>query len=169
MRALNDAQVIPEAMLLKPSMVMPGLDTVLNDDSVSHVAAHTARVLRRTVPPAVPGIHFLSGGMGAQEATLSLQQLHREYPDAPWAISFSFGRALQDAPLKAWGGRPDRVEAAQALLLELARVNAQASIGQWDEVHPTPASGGISGGRILLPKLSYSSERKTPAAELFNW
>jgi fructose-bisphosphate aldolase class I len=156
-------------MLLKPSMVMPGLDTVLPEDSVAHVARHTARVLRRTVPPAIPGIHFLSGGMGAEEATLSLQQLHREYPDAPWAITFSFGRALQDAPLKTWGGRPDRIAAAQALLLDLARVNAQASIGEWNEVHPTPASGGLSKGRILLPKLSYSSERKKPAAELFDW
>jgi fructose-bisphosphate aldolase class I len=161
--------VIPEAMLLKPSMVMPGLDAVIHEDSVAHVATHTARVLRRTVPPAIPGIHFLSGGMGAQEATLSLQQLNRVYPDAPWAISFSFGRALQDAPLKAWAGRADRVAAAQALLLELARVNAQASIGEWDEVHPTPASGGLSSGRILLPKLSFSRERKMPAAELFNW
>lgn len=175
-------------------------------------------MLKRTVPPAVPGVHFLSGGMGAEEATQNLQQLQHEYPDAPWraacfpprsfatlarppvsrrlhpaarSLSFSYGRALQDAVLKAWSGLEENVPAAQArrgapggphklvsarfstdqaLLLELARVNAQAQLGEWDEVHPTPSSGGLSAGRILLPKLSYSSERpKTRAADLFNW
>lgn len=150
-------------------MVMPGLDATLDDDSPHLVAAYTARTLRRTVPPSIPGIHFLSGGMGAEETTRNLQLLQREYPEAPWIMSFSFGRALQDAPLKEWGGKPERVALAQQLLLDLARVNAEASTGEWNEVHPTPASGSISAGRILLPKLSYSSERKTPTAELFNW
>jgi len=170
MRAINEAQVVPEAMLLKPSMVLPGLDAPLGESARESVATHTAKVLKRTVPPAVPGVHFLSGGMGAEEATQNLQQLQHEYPDAPWSLSFSYGRALQDAVLKAWSGLEENVPAAQALLLELARVNAQAQLGEWDEVHPTPSSGGLSAGRILLPKLSYSSERpKTRAADLFNW
>ena len=151
-------------------------------------------MLKRTVPPAVPGVHFLSGGMGAEEATQNLQQLQHEYPDAPWraacfpprsfatlaqppvsrrlhpaarSLSFSYGRALQDAVLKAWAGRPENAEVAQALLLDLARVNGEAQLGVWNEEHPTPGRE-----RVLLPKLSYSSERREPAAaarDLFNW
>ena len=157
-------------MLLKPSMVLPGLDAVLDDSSKEMVACYTVRTLRRTVPPSVPGVHFLSGGMGSEEATQNLQQLQREYPDAPWSLSFSFGRALQDAVLKEWSGRGENVPKAQRMLLDLARVNAEAQLGKWNEVHPTPSSGSLSSGRILLPKLSYSSERKTKtAADLFNW
>merc|ERR1719263_2377418 len=101
-------------MLLKPSMVLPGLDASLAENDRESVATHTAKVLKRTVPPAVPGVHFLSGGMGAEEATQNLQQLQHEYPDAPWSLSFSYGRALQDAVLKAWSGLEENVPAAQA-------------------------------------------------------
>ena len=150
-------------------------------------------MLKRTVPPAVPGVHFLSGGMGAEEATQNLQQLQHEYPDAPWraaclpprsfatlarppvsrrlhpaarSLSFSYGRALQDTVLKAWQGKPKNIEYAQGLLRELARVNAEAQLGVWNEKdHPSPSTERL----IALPKLSYAQERRQEAASLFNW
>ena len=159
-RALNMHDVVLEASLVKPSMVLPGLDSLTVPREV--VAEHTVRTMMRTVPPAVPGIMFLSGGMGAQEATENLQQLQQEATNAPWLLSFSYGRALQDSVLKAWGGHAANVEAAQRLLVELARVNGEAQLGEWDEDHPAAGSS-----RTALPKLSYSSERAT--VELFNW
>jgi len=160
MRELNLHDVILEAVLFKPSMVLPGLDNVVTKEEV---AKYTARTLLRTVPPAVVGVHFLSGGMGAEEATQNLQQLQREAPHAPWALSFSFGRALQDPVLKEWAGSADNVGAAQALMYELCRVNGEATLGVWDEQHP--ATGG---GRVSLPKLSLASER-VKDGDIFNW
>ena len=103
---------------------------------------------------------------GAEEATQNLQLLQRACPDSPRSLSFSFGRALQDAVLKAWAGDPANTETAQELLLELARVNSEAQLGVWNEEHP--ASGG---DKIGLPKLSYASERAegNEALNLFNW
>jgi len=161
--ALHANDVVLEAMLLKPSMVLPGLDAVVEDASREQVAKYTVRSLKRVVPPAIPGIHFLSGGMGSEEATQNLQAVQRECPDAPWRLSFSFGRALQDAVLKQWAGKAENVPAAQHLLVELARVNSEAQQGIWNEEHPTPG-----GGRLQLPKLSFSSERRQNA-DLFNW
>ena len=121
--------------------------------------------MMRSVPPAVPGIHFLSGGMGAEEATQNLQLLQRACPDSPWSLSFSFGRALQDAVLKAWAGDERNVAVAQELMCDIARVNAEAQLGVWNEEHPSPGPG-----RLNLPKLSYSSERREATArDLFNW
>ena len=82
-RKLNSYDVVPEAMLLKPGMVLPGLDAAMVPKE--DVAKFTARSMMRTVPPAVPGIHFLSGGMGAEEATSNLQALQRACPNAPWS------------------------------------------------------------------------------------
>ena len=147
-------------------MVLPGLDASLAESDQEEVARLTTQTMMRSVPPAVPGIHFLSGGMGAEEATQNLQLLQRACPKAPWALSFSFGRALQDSVLKSWEGDEANVEEAQALLLELARVNSEAQLGVWNEEHPSP---GV--GRIQLDKLSYSSERVPTGqqANLFNW
>jgi fructose-bisphosphate aldolase class I len=164
-RALNTHDVVLEAMLLKPSMALPGLDASLAESDRDEVARLTAQTMMRSVPPAVPGIHFLSGGMGAEEATQNLQGLQAACPNAPWALSFSYGRALQDAVLKTWAGKSENVGQAQALLLELSRVNSEAQLGVWDEVHPDAGGGGSA-----MPKLSYSSERQEVAgAALFNW
>lgn len=162
--------VVLEAMLLKPSMVLPGLDASLAENDRDEVARLTVQTMLRSVPPAVPGIHFLSGGMGAEEATQNLQQLQRAVGDAsPWALSFSYGRALQDPVLKKWSGEEVNTAESQALLLELARVNAEAQLGEWDEVHPSPGLDRLN----TLPKLSFSSERggiaATKAEQLFNW
>ena len=166
-RALNTHDVMLEAMLLKPSMVLPGLDASLAENDPDEVARLTVQTMMRSVPPAVPGIHFLSGGMGAEEATQNLQQLQKVCPQpAPWALSFSYGRALQDAVLKAWKGDPSCVGVAQALLLELARVNAEAQLGTWNEKeHPSPGLGRLT----TMPKLSYAQERRQEATQLFNW
>ena len=165
--ALRQHGVCLEAMLLKPNMALPGLDALI--PTKEEVAYYTARVLKRTVPPAVPGIFFLSGGMGAEEATLNLQALAHEYPDAPWALTFSFGRALQDGVLKAWEGEPENVAVAQQLLLDLTRVNSEAVRGVWDERHPMAAAGKGESGRLVgLAKYSYSEERKE-SGNIFNW
>ena len=85
--------------------------------------------------------------------------------DSPWSLSFSFGRALQDAVLKAWAGDERNVAVAQELMCDIARVNAEAQLGVWNEEHPSPGPG-----RLNLPKLSYSSERREATArDLFNW
>ena len=132
------------------------------DGAEEDVAKFTVRSMMRTVPPAVPGIHSL-GRDGRRGATSNLQALQRACPNAPWSLSFSFGRALQDSVLKTWAGDDANADAAQTLLRELARVNGEAQAGVWNEEHPSPG-----GGRVLLPKLSYSSERRKPS-ELFNW
>ena len=110
-RALNAHDVVLEAMLLKPSFILPGLDASLAENDQEEVARLTVQTMMRSVPPAVPGIHFLSGGMGAEEATQNLQLLQRACPESPWSLSFSFGRALQDAVLKAWRASKDVVAA----------------------------------------------------------
>merc|ERR1712146_306464 len=99
-------------------MVLPGLDATISENDQEEVARYTVQTMLRSVPPAVPGIHFLSGGMGAEEATQNLQALQRACPNSPWALSFSYGRALQDPVLKAWGGHAENVPIAQELLLE---------------------------------------------------
>ena len=146
-------------------MCLPGLDAPLDADE-DEVARLTARAMLRSVPPAVPGIPFLSGGMAAFAAPSNLYTLQQQCPDAPWSLSFSYGRALQDSVLKAWAGDEQNVEAAQSQLRELARVNAEAQLGVWNEEHPVP---DIT--RIAVPKHSYADERRgsTTPADLFNW
>ena len=90
-------------MVLKPNMVVPGQNSG-QKASVEEVAEKTVRALRATVPPAVPGIAFLSGGQSDEEATAHLSAMNAMY-DLPWKLTFSYGRALQAAALKAWGGK----------------------------------------------------------------
>jgi fructose-bisphosphate aldolase class I len=126
-------------------MILPGLD--VPTPPPADVAAATVRVMLRTIPPAVPGIHFLSGGMSEEESTLNLQALQEACPDAPWALTFSYGRALQSATLKKWAGAPRGSadwDAAQAVLVALAKANSAAQQGKYVGPHPVPG-----GGRIL--------------------
>ena len=131
--------------------------------SMDEVALATVRVLQHTVPVAVPGVTFLSGGMSEEDASLALNAMNALDTCKPWSLTFSYGRALQDPVLKAWDGDAANAPIAQQLLLDLARVNAEAQRGEWDEEHPSPGAG-----RVLRPKLSYSNERRQPAA-LFDW
>ena len=123
------AEVDLTGMLLKPNMVISGQDAAEQADP-QEVAERTIAVFRRVVPAAVPGIVFLSGGQSDEIATQHLNLMNRLGPQ-PWALSFSYGRALQAAPLKAWGGKPENVAAAQAAYLKRARANGLASLGKY--------------------------------------
>jgi fructose-bisphosphate aldolase class I len=98
--------------------------------SVEEVAEKTARVLKACVPAAVPGIAFLSGGQSDEEATAHLDALNR-IGGLPWRLTFSYGRALQAAPQKAWSGKSENVAAAQRAFSHRARMNGLATLGQW--------------------------------------
>lgn len=124
---LYDQGLSLEHMLLKPNMVLPG-STCPQQADVETVAQATLRVLRRTVPAAVPGIVFLSGGQSAERATAHLQAMAACGPH-PWVVSFSFARALQEPALAAWRGRAENVAAAQAAFHERARCNGAARRG----------------------------------------
>lgn len=130
-KALNDEHVLLEGTLLKPNMVLSGADGP--GASVTDAAYLTVRTLSRAVPPAVPGIVFLSGGQSEEEATAHLAAMNRvkDLP-RPWALSFSYGRALQSSTLKAWGGKTDNVKAAQTAFLARAKANGQATLGEGD-------------------------------------
>jgi fructose-bisphosphate aldolase class I len=98
--------------------------------SVEEVAARTIQILKRCVPPAVPGIAFLSGGQSDADATAHLDAMNR-IGGFPWKLTFSYGRALQAAPQKAWSGKTENVAAAQRAFAHRARMNGLASLGQW--------------------------------------
>jgi len=128
--ALHGHRVVLEHMLLKPSMVVAGKEQT-QQASAAEVARQTVRVLRRTVPAAVPGIVFLSGGQTPAEATAHLDAINRLGPQ-PWGLSFSYGRALQEPVLHAWKGQPANVHSAQEALHERARLNGAASEGRYN-------------------------------------
>jgi fructose-bisphosphate aldolase class I len=128
--ALRSHRVLLEGMLLKPNMVVPGIDSA-ETASVTEVAAATLRVLRRNVPAAVPGIVFLSGGQDARSATAHLNEINVIPEAPPWRISFSYGRALQDPALEAWRGQAGRVHAGQQALIHRARCNSAACLGTY--------------------------------------
>jgi len=125
--ALHRVQL--EGMLLKPNMVVSGSNCP-RQAGIDEVAETTLAVLRRRVPAAVPGIVFLSGGQSEEEATAHLNAMNAMGPQ-PWQVSFSYGRALQQSALKAWGGKPENVAAAQAAYLHRARLNGLARSGAY--------------------------------------
>ena len=127
--ALASQRVEFEKMVLKPSMVVAGA-SCKQQASVNEVAERTVKVLRRTVPAAVPGIAFLSGGQSDELATAHLDAMNK-LGGAPWALTFSYGRALQAAPLKTWKGSAANVAAAQAAFLHRARLNSLAAQGKY--------------------------------------
>ena len=123
------ARVKLEGTVLKPNMVVAGKKCA-KQPSVAEVAAKTLRVLKECVPAAVPGIAFLSGGQSDLDATARLDAMNRS-GGLPWKLSFSFSRALQAAPQKAWAGKTENVPAAQAAFAHRAHMNSLASLGQW--------------------------------------
>ena len=129
-RSLFDQRVVLEHMLLKPNMVIAG-GACAHQDSVDGVADATVASLKRTVPSAVPGIVFLSGGQTEEQATAHLNAMNKRHQDLPWQLSFSYGRALQASVLKAWGGDPGNVAAAQAVYEHRARLNGAARSGAY--------------------------------------
>jgi len=123
------ARVKLEGTVLKPNMVVAGKKCA-KQPSVAEVAEKTLRVLKECVPAAVPGIAFLSGGQSDLDATARLDAMNRS-GGLPWKLSFSFSRALQAAPQKAWAGKTENVPAAQAAFAHRAHMNSLASLGQW--------------------------------------
>ncbi len=116
-------------MILKPNMVISGKKCATRT-TPEQVAAATVRCLKRHVPAAVPGIMFLSGGQTPAEATLHLSLMNR-LGSLPWQLSFSYGRALQDAALSAWGGKPGNVAAGQKEFQKWSRLNGLARSGRF--------------------------------------
>ena len=134
--ALHRHAVELELMLLKPSMVLPGKEA--GQAAPAEVAAQTVQVLKRTVPAAVPGVFFLSGGQTPTEATANLDAMNRLGP-LPWRLSFSYGRALQEPPLLAWHGEAANAAQAQRTLLHRSRLNALACLGQYQAAQENAA------------------------------
>ncbi len=128
--ALHLHGVSLEYMILKPNMVLPGKDCRTADPQ--EVAEATLRTLKRTVPAAVPSINFLSGGQGPEEATANLNAINQLRGNAPWQLSISYGRALQQPALHAWSGKPENRQQAQQELLKRARLNSLARQGKYE-------------------------------------
>jgi len=129
-RELYFAGVNLEGMILKPNMVIPGQNCP-TQASAQQVAAQTVKCLKATVPSTVPGIAFLSGGQSDTAATEHLSLMNAT-GDLPWALTFSYGRALQAAALKAWSGKPENTAAAQRAFAHRAKMNGAAALGNWE-------------------------------------
>ena len=130
---LNSQRVLLEGMILKPNMVLPGL-ACPGKASVDEVVNITVKTLWRTVPAAVPGIAFLSGGQPPELASAHLNAMnHRFKSQLPWAVSFSFARAIQQPALEIWRGQESNIPAAQNTLLHRAKCNAMARRGEYSE------------------------------------
>jgi fructose-bisphosphate aldolase class I len=128
---LNSQRVMLEGMILKPNMVLPGL-ACPKQDSVDDVADATVTCLLRAVPAAVPGIVFLSGGQSGELASARLNAMNVRFASRmPWALTFSFSRAIQQPALEIWSGQDANVKAAQRALLHRARCNRAAHRGEY--------------------------------------
>ncbi len=125
------ARVALEGIVLKPNMIISGKKCP-QQASVAQVAEETIKVLKRTVPSAVPGIAYLSGGQSDVDATAHLDAMNK-LGGFPWKMTFSYGRALQAAPQKAWAGKQENVAAAQQAFAHRARMNGLASKGEWNK------------------------------------
>ena len=131
--ALHRHQVVLECIVLKPSMVTPGKD-LPSKASPEQVAEATIKVFRRSVPAAVPSINFLSGGQTPVEATANLNAMNALYPNVPWELSFSYGRALQEPALQAWQGQAENAAATQQALYQRALLNGAARTGEYTPI-----------------------------------
>lgn len=129
-KALNDHHVYLEGTLLKPNMVTAG-QSCTKKYTPEEVAIATVTALRRTVPAAVPGVTFLSGGQSEEDASVHLNAINQVKLLRPWALTFSYGRALQASVLRAWAGKKENVCAGQNELLKRARANSLAAQGKY--------------------------------------
>jgi fructose-bisphosphate aldolase class I len=129
---VRDHGVELSGLLLKPNMVISGKNAS-EQAGVEQVARYTVECLLRTVPPAVPGVVFLSGGQTDLQATQHLNAMNRLYEGLPWELSFSYARALQGQPMEIWGGSTDKVEAAQRAFRHRAKMNSAARDGRYSD------------------------------------
>jgi fructose-bisphosphate aldolase class I len=127
--------VLLEGTLLKPNMVRSGAKAAVQA-TTKEIALATVRVLQHTVPPAVPGITFLSGGMSEEDASVALNEINLVEGPKPWSLTFSYGRALQQSTLQAWKGEDANIPKAQAVLMARAKANSEAQQGIY--------SGGVT-------------------------
>ena len=127
---LDEQNVYLEGSILKPNMIVSGTECP-TQASVQQVAEMTLDCFNKCVPQDVPGIIFLSGGQADELATAHLDAINKMGPHS-WKISFSYGRALQAAPLKTWSGKPENVSATQAAFTHRASMNKLASLGEWN-------------------------------------
>ncbi|KAL5110525.1 Fructose-bisphosphate aldolase [Taenia crassiceps] len=137
-KALHDHHIFLEGLLLETNFVRAG-QTNCCQSSIEENAKTTLEVLQRTVPPAVPGILFLSGGLSEDDATLNLNTINTIESRRPWTLTFSFGRAMHNAVLLAWKGIDSNIPSAQCVLMRLARHNSEASMGRYRGVKKFPA------------------------------
>lgn len=135
-KALSDHNVFLEGTLLKPNMVTPG-QSCAHRSSAIDIAKATVTALQRTVPAAVPGVVFLSGGQSEEEASVNLDAINKIQGKKPWALTFSYGRALQASAIKGWAGKDENIKTGQDELLKRAKANSDASLGQY--------AGGVKG------------------------
>ncbi|VVC35252.1 Aldolase-type TIM barrel,Fructose-bisphosphate aldolase, class-I,Fructose-bisphosphate aldolase class-I [Cinara cedri] len=139
-KALNDHHVYLEGTILKPNMVTPGQSSS-KKATADEIAKATVTALQRTVPPAVPGIMFLSGGQTEEEASVNLNAINKYSGKKPWALSFSYGRALQASVLKAWQGKKENIKTAQDELLKRALANKLSALGKYEAGSVQTAAG----------------------------
>mmetsp|Transcript_9516 Transcript_9516/g.21521 ORF Transcript_9516/g.21521 Transcript_9516/m.21521 type:complete len:381 (-) Transcript_9516:103-1245(-) len=137
---LEDQDVLLDRILLKPSMVGPGADCPKRS-TADEVADYTLRMLKSRVPPAVPGIMFLSGGLSELDSTLYLNAMNQS-PN-PWHVSFSYARALQNTVLKTWSGDDAKVAEAQEILFNRTKDNGMAQLGKFDAENTSVNSDGM--------------------------
>merc|ERR1719384_2504838 len=129
-KKLQECGVMLEGSLLKPSMTVAGVDCE-DRPSPEQVAQLTVQTFQRTIPSAMPGVVFLSGGLSEEDASIFLNAINKVDRVGPWAMTFSFSRANQSSALKAWDGKPENVEAAQKARLARAQANSEASKGEY--------------------------------------
>lgn len=130
---LQKQRVLTEGMILKPNMVLPGSDCS-DQSSTDEIAKATVKCLLRTVPASVPGVAFLSGGQSSQSATARLNAMNSHYKsEMPWALAFSFSRALQHPSLDIWNGKDENIDKAQQALYHRAKCNQAACAGTYSK------------------------------------
>lgn len=150
-KALADNHVLLEGTMLKPNMVRAG-EGCSKGATIEDIARATVRVLQHTVPVAVPGICFLSGGMSEEDATLALHAINAFEGKKPWALTFSYGRALQQSVQKVWAGKKENTEAAQKQLLIRAKANSEAALGKYTG---SGAAGAAASSSLYVSNYAY--------------
>merc|ERR1711881_99967 len=153
-KALNDHHVYLEGTLLKPNMVTAGQQCE-KQNTPEEVAEATVTAFRRTIPPAMPGVTLLSGGQSELSASANLSAINRHPALKPWALSFSFGRALQASVLKAWKGESANAAAAEKAFLHRARMNSLASIGKYTPELENSQNGSAADASLYVKNHQY--------------
>jgi fructose-bisphosphate aldolase class I len=151
-RALNDHHVFLEGTLLKPNMVTAGQSFTGTKPTNEEIGLATVTALQRSVPAAVPGVVFLSGGQSEEDATKNLNAINQVQGKRPWALTFSYGRALQASCLAKWAGKDENIKDAQAVLLHRAQSNSLASVGKYTG---DPSVDGAAGQSLFVANHAY--------------